>query len=29
MTTRPPDHGMLEVSISALKRVMDEDRARG
>jgi len=28
LTTRPPDHEMLEVSISALKRVMDEDKAR-
>jgi len=29
LTTRPPDHAMLEVSISALQRVMDEDKARG
>jgi uncharacterized protein YqhQ len=27
MTTRPPDHEMLEVSISALQRVLDEDKA--
>lgn len=29
LTTRPPDHGMLEVSISALERVLAEDRDRG
>jgi len=28
LTTRPPDHGMLEVSIAALGRVLDEDRPR-
>lgn len=27
LTTRPPDHSMLEVSISALRRVLDEDRS--
>ncbi|HEY7737716.1 MAG TPA: DUF1385 domain-containing protein [Candidatus Limnocylindria bacterium] len=26
LTTRPPDHDMLEVSITALERVIDEDR---
>ena len=29
LTTRPPDHDMLEVSISALQRVLDEDQAPG
>jgi uncharacterized protein YqhQ len=27
LTTRPPDHDMLEVSITALERVIEEDRA--
>jgi uncharacterized protein YqhQ len=26
LTTRPPDHEMLEVSITALERVLNEDR---
>jgi uncharacterized protein YqhQ len=27
LTTSPPDHDMLEVSITALERVIEEDRA--
>jgi hypothetical protein len=28
LTTRPPDHDMLEVSIAALRRVLEEDQVR-